>query len=651
MILSASRHPAMPRLPVFESWNSQPIALPPRSRLYALEPIGIGTPYVESLTGYVSRLADAHVVSVGDLLGREVSAFAVKPLLPFGPFMRRNRAHSHGFHAQAYAVNGFGERSKTWVEALGRATSRRDLRFLTLLPLKGLFSRAALFRRNRAWCPDCYKQWQTGGDDVYEPLLWAIASITVCPRHRRSLEEVCPHCLARQMPITVYSRPGYCSRCQRWLGDSKEIHSPEHSTLFFKENHAVLWQAKAVGELLAAAPRLSSSNLRNTLTANFQACVETAAEGNQRAFAQAARVSCYAIDCRLKGKDLPQISTLLRICYHLQIPLTAFVEDDPSCTAALWQRAKESIQTNRKLPLSRTGAQVRSVLERAALEQPSPSLSEIAQRLNYRGVERLYQIAPELCKRIVTNYRHSGRSHWWRRPGAARICDRAVIRKLLEQSLAAERPISTHRIAAGLGYANDGYIRRRFPDLSRALSQKIAAQKIARLAAMKNIVVDAMRESPVPTLRDLAKRVRIASATTLLDRFPDLCRQIQTRRRLARQQRTAELRRMLQATLWESPAPSLSSICRRIGLSRSFLQEIGPRECAAIQSRYLRGRSEASRRRRDQMGEEVREIVRELHRQGKCPTVTRVTSLLGKATLREWKALQAAVKAARQELA
>ena len=104
--------------PLFNSWDCRPPPLPPRSRLYALTPIGIGTPFVESLTGYVSRLADAHAVSVGDLLGRELSTFAPKPLLPFGPFLRRNRPGSHGFHAQAYAVNGFGDRPGKWVDAL-----------------------------------------------------------------------------------------------------------------------------------------------------------------------------------------------------------------------------------------------------------------------------------------------------------------------------------------------------------------------------------------------------------------------------------------------------------------------------------------------------------------------------------------------------
>src|SRR5258708_30853921 len=62
----------------YERWDITPPALPPRSRLYPLEPIGLGTPLVESLTGYVARLADAHCVSTGTLYSKEIDALTGK---------------------------------------------------------------------------------------------------------------------------------------------------------------------------------------------------------------------------------------------------------------------------------------------------------------------------------------------------------------------------------------------------------------------------------------------------------------------------------------------------------------------------------------------------------------------------------------------
>lgn len=49
---------------VLESWNLTAPVMPERARFYPLEPIGVGTPRVEGLTGYLLRLAEAHAVPV-----------------------------------------------------------------------------------------------------------------------------------------------------------------------------------------------------------------------------------------------------------------------------------------------------------------------------------------------------------------------------------------------------------------------------------------------------------------------------------------------------------------------------------------------------------------------------------------------------------
>ena len=47
--------------PEFEqAWNEPPVAAPPRTRLYRLEPIGLGTSMVECVSSYIHRLAAAH---------------------------------------------------------------------------------------------------------------------------------------------------------------------------------------------------------------------------------------------------------------------------------------------------------------------------------------------------------------------------------------------------------------------------------------------------------------------------------------------------------------------------------------------------------------------------------------------------------------
>ena len=49
------------------------LGIPKRSRLYFLEPIGVGTPYTESLSSYLTRLAQEHCVTPQKLIMGEIA--------------------------------------------------------------------------------------------------------------------------------------------------------------------------------------------------------------------------------------------------------------------------------------------------------------------------------------------------------------------------------------------------------------------------------------------------------------------------------------------------------------------------------------------------------------------------------------------------
>ena len=105
-----------------------------------------------------------------------------------------------------------------WVHALEAATSRRDLRCLTLLPFRYALP-DHLFHRHRAWCALCFEQWRANGQTVYEPLLWAIKVSSHCPVHTSGRSVTLVRRCARTLnPLGVFSRPGYCERCGGWLG-------------------------------------------------------------------------------------------------------------------------------------------------------------------------------------------------------------------------------------------------------------------------------------------------------------------------------------------------------------------------------------------------------------------------------------------------
>jgi len=111
--------------------------------------MGVGTELVESLTSYVARLADAHSVSVGDLVGRVLADLTHTKDAIITQTAKAVRVGGHGFRACNYTPNGVTETAVKWVDALDAATNRNDLQYLTLLPLRYIVP-SRLFRRRRA---------------------------------------------------------------------------------------------------------------------------------------------------------------------------------------------------------------------------------------------------------------------------------------------------------------------------------------------------------------------------------------------------------------------------------------------------------------------------------------------------------------------
>jgi hypothetical protein len=115
------------------------LVVPPRSLLYAIDPMGIGTPLVESFTSYVMRVANEH-----DLTTKEVAAIAfsgmLNPTRDATPFIK-----------YAHSLDGISDRAANWVSRLEIATSRAGLQYLTLLPFRQVVV-DGLFCFHRKWC-------------------------------------------------------------------------------------------------------------------------------------------------------------------------------------------------------------------------------------------------------------------------------------------------------------------------------------------------------------------------------------------------------------------------------------------------------------------------------------------------------------------
>lgn len=131
-------------------WDLTPPSLPPRSRLYPLEPLGLGTPQCEGMVSYLIRLAAAHAVSLATLVRWE--------LAPHWTMTRRLlSARDVGTWAQveSHRCNGTGTYALSTVRVLEALTGRAKLHLLTLLPWGTAVADQDLLRRGHAQCRAC----------------------------------------------------------------------------------------------------------------------------------------------------------------------------------------------------------------------------------------------------------------------------------------------------------------------------------------------------------------------------------------------------------------------------------------------------------------------------------------------------------------
>jgi transcriptional regulator with XRE-family HTH domain len=551
--------------PNFDSWDLTPVALPVRSRLHSIEPIGIGTPFVESLTGYMIRLAAAHAVRVSDLIEYEL-----RTSIPY-------------FHSAAKipnAINGVNESARNWVSALERFTLRDNLQMLTLLPFASLLKTPLLIRRERAWCPRCYESRKAQGQDVYEQLLWSLQPVEICPLHNTPLETSCPTCHRRLRPLRAVSRPGLCSWCHQWLGVPQPPIQKEGQTDY------QAWIAQQFGQLLERAPHaqpVGKENLQKVLVGY----VDSFSEGNRSAIAETAGCRRTSFRSWYNGASVARVDLLLRMCHELGVPLTSLVTGTIAIEPEAAARAEVATQARRRHGLfpRRNTDQIRAALLLASDEQPAPSINEVARRLGYTTPNRLYVADSNLCRLIVRNFNKSGRSHWWRRRGG-KFLDDSVIRKALEESLAIEMPVPVNRSAKSLGFETESPLTARFPDLCLAIKAKRTNVQAARRITVASALEAALSEDPPPTVEQIAARLGYANEGTIRIWSPRLCARL-----IARRQRFAEhskkaLKKRMKAMLKENPPPSLRDVYARLGITRAISYGNFPRIHCAISTRH-----------------------------------------------------------------
>lgn len=179
--------------------------------LYHIEPAKSNSLLTESITSYLSRLAKEHCLLTGDLLGLFLAPRMGKRYLEISAQYGGSR-----FYESSASMLGNGQEAADWVRELNECTGHNDLHRLTMIAWRKQIPSRNLIKPYRSWCPQCLDEMSP--HEIYEPLIWAIMPVRVCPIHKIPLETICPKCSTSNYHINRRHCNGFCNRCGAWLG-------------------------------------------------------------------------------------------------------------------------------------------------------------------------------------------------------------------------------------------------------------------------------------------------------------------------------------------------------------------------------------------------------------------------------------------------
>lgn len=434
-------------------------ALPPRSRLFSLEPIGIGTAAAEGLISYVIRLAGAHSLSPRRLIMEEFSKVM--------PGIAIYRRHGLFFETDARSINGLHQHSQSFSDAVETLCGIRNAKDLTLLNLQELlpFNGAGLIAAHPRWCPACYREWFDRRREAYHPLAWSFDLYHICPRHGTMLLDRCPYCNEYQHVIPHAPAIGFCCHCNNWL-----VHQKAEGR---SGNDTDIWLATAIEEIVTQLPTLSTLATRDRFVSQLNLAIDRYAGCSRRRFCSEVGLCENAFQYWLTRDKKPTFPQWLTIAYGLAISPIEFMKRD-----FVLEQAQETLRNLnqqfkprfKRPPLTKgqSDAIEAELREEAQHAVGSISVTTIAEK---HGLTRTYLKLrwPDLCRMISD-------AHKAKVVALAkdeRLRKYTVVRKIIDDLLErgvypSQRILKTALNNTGISYAD--------PEIRQIHKQQLAAK-------------------------------------------------------------------------------------------------------------------------------------------------------------------------------
>lgn len=391
---------------MIETWDVENKLQLEYSSLYHLQPINMGQSQVECFTSYLLRLAAAHAVYPHTLITNEILPLLNKKYLYKKGEHIHNSVGANWWNGIATSLNGLNPLTEEWIGALELLTDFEDFQFLTMLTYRDVLPYRGLIRKQSAWCSQCYEEWLTNGQAVYIPLLWTLEVVTICVPHSRMLQTSCPFpdCKKSFPAINPRAQIGYCPYCNRWLGTSRIDPNDILDPAILEDQQYI---AGVVGDMLAAAPKLSVLPRRENISIVIRRYINEMLNGNAKALADLLKLNHRSIYEIRDGTQLPQLSTLLKLCKLFGItPLQLFIEDVSCLNLNQQDRRKPAanvIPKKKYRQFDKDGVQATLEARIAADEKPPPSMAQVARQLGYDHAF-LTKHLPVECQTISQQY-------------------------------------------------------------------------------------------------------------------------------------------------------------------------------------------------------------------------------------------------------
>ncbi|MBM7605936.1 AraC-like DNA-binding protein [Metabacillus crassostreae] len=399
--------------------------------LYSLPPVDAKGKDVESLSSYVTRLANAHNLRINHLFNRIIIPKYNDKLLDFN----------------SHHINGFGPLSEVTLSVLEDYTKQINLRRLTMSRFFNTLSKMKLLKPNRAWCPSCFDEMKSNRTIVYEKLIWNITDYQICTEHSCKIVQECRECKRDQTCLTTLSTSGYCDYCKSWLGyKESNINVSDFKENVYKSNQIEqifnYYEGKEIDlEKFINSLRIIGNRLtREMKEANFDV--------------QFSNFQKYYLK-----KIIPTISSLLSVSYNLGISLIDILE----CVDIEDQldNYEKKYTYNYIIDYSK----FRSHLEKASNLNEITSIVKLASELN-SSKKTLRKHFPELTNAIKEKneilwkkgYRKGNQYHHKNQ------IEREKIRKYLVECIESTDSLSIEKIGKNLNVTPQTLVNR-FPEL------------------------------------------------------------------------------------------------------------------------------------------------------------------------------------------